>query len=176
MAIKVKKDQKKQKKRMSQKTVVKSNPKKTAKKKDVKKKAVRNAQMGGVAKQVIGFPLKVLQPLINYLKNEEKRLKEKKANLKNEDPFADDSRVDDNSIDADVAEQVNHETVSAMQQQINRSLASIRTTMTRIKLGKYGICEECHKMIDTDRLAINPTAQYCVKCEAKLESKGGKRK
>jgi len=46
----------------------------------------------------------------------------------------------------------------------------VRKTLTRIKLGRYGICEECHKMIDTDRLAIDLTAEYCVKCAVKKEN------
>ncbi|MBU1071279.1 TraR/DksA C4-type zinc finger protein [Patescibacteria group bacterium] len=121
-------------------------------------------------KQVICFPLKVLQPLIKFLKREEKRLKKVEKNLEKEDPFNDPGRVDDNAIDTDVSEQVEHERVSATKMAINRSLVSVRKTLTRIKLGRYGICEECHKMIDTDRLAIDLTAEYCVKCAVKKEN------
>jgi RNA polymerase-binding transcription factor DksA len=38
-----------------------------------------------------------------------------------------------------------------------------------VKLGKYGICEKCGKMIDTDRLAINPEATTCIDCEKDKE-------
>jgi DnaK suppressor protein len=122
-------------------------------------------------RQVISFPLKVLQPLIRFLKQEEKRLRKAEKNLEKEDPFNDPTRVDDNAVDTDVTEQVEHERVSATKKAMNRSLVSVRKTLTRIKLGKYGICEKCHKMIDTDRLAINLTAELCVKCAAKMEKK-----
>ena len=105
------------------------------------------------------------------MKNEEKRLKKVEKNLEKEDPFSEASRVDDNAVDTDAVEQVEHERVSATKAAIKKSLVSVRKTMTRIKLGKYGICEECHNMIDTDRLAINLTADHCVKCAAKIEAK-----
>ena len=40
-----------------------------------------------------------------------------------------------------------------------------------IKNKGYGICEDCGKMIDTDRLMIYPEATLCVSCEAKKEKK-----
>jgi RNA polymerase-binding transcription factor DksA len=140
-------------------------------KKKVSKKKVKERNVGKRVGQVISFPLKVLQPLIKYLKQEEKRLKKVGKSLDKEDPFNDTSRVDDNAVDTDVAEQTDHERVSATKMAVNRSLIAVRTTLTRIKLGKYGICEECNKMIDTDRLAIKLTAEHCIKCAAKFESK-----
>jgi len=38
-------------------------------------------------------------------------------------------------------------------------------------LGKYGICANCKRMIDTDRLAVNPTAEFCMSCETRIEKK-----
>lgn len=133
--------------------------------------AERARVVGRKVGEMISFPLKVLQPLIRFLKHEEKRLKKVEKNLENEDPFNNTGRVDDNAVDTDAVEQVEHERVSATKAAINKSLVSVRKTMTRIKLGRYGICEECHKMIDTDRLAIDLTAEYCVKCAAKIEAK-----
>lgn len=117
----------------------------------------------------ISFPMSVLQPLVSYLKGEEKKLKETKKDLKKEDPFIVGNRDADNSVDSDVAENVDHYRASAMRKQVSRSIVGIRKTLTRIKLGKYGICAGCGKMIDTDRLAINPTAEFCITCETNKE-------
>jgi|SaaInlStandDraft_6_1057023.scaffolds.fasta_scaffold27204_2 DnaK suppressor protein len=146
---------------------------KNKKEKKVKLKKVRVNKKGSKMNmsQVISFPLKILQPLIKFLKQEEKRLKKAKKNLNKEDPFSDPTRVDDNAVDTDVTEQVEHERVSALKMNLNRSLVGVRKTLTRIKLGRYGICEECNKMIDTDRLSIKPTADYCISCANKLEGK-----
>lgn len=119
----------------------------------------------------IKFPRSVLEPLIKYLKGEESRLKETKKELKKEDPFILGNRDRDNSVDSDVAENVEHDRSSAMRKQVTRSIIEIRKTLSRIKLGRYGICADCKKMIDTDRLAVNPTAEFCMTCEAKKETR-----
>lgn len=115
------------------------------------------------------FPTEILKPLREYLKSEEKRLKKTKVQLKKEDPFIMGNRDEDNSVDGDVAENVEHDRSSAMRKQVTRSIIEIKKTLTRIKLGSYGLCTKCGDMIDTDRLAIKPTAEYCVSCEAKVE-------
>ena len=117
------------------------------------------------------FPMNVLKPLMDYLKGEERRLVKAKSSLVKEDPFKGRKREEDNSIDADVAEQVDHDRVFASRIELRKSLINIRKTLTRIKIGRYGICEKCSKMIDTDRLAIKPTAEYCVSCEKEVEAK-----
>lgn len=122
-------------------------------------------------KASVQFPSNVLQPLLNYLRGEEKRLVKVKVSLKKEDPFKGRKREADNSVDADVAEQVDHDRVLAVRNEITRSLINIRKTLTRVKIGRYGTCERCGQMIDTDRLAVKPTAEFCVVCEKEIEGK-----
>ena len=117
----------------------------------------------------LGIPFNVLKPLVGYLKGEEKRLRGVKESLKKEDPYKMKNRDEDNSLDADVAEQVDHERSFALRRELSKSLINIRKTMARIKIGKYGICEKCGKMIDTDRLMIYPDATLCAKDAAKRE-------
>lgn len=113
----------------------------------------------------IKFPLPVLNPLKSYLKKEEKKLQKRKTELEKEDPFTDQDRVNDNAaIDTEAKEEAGHDRIAALKLEVDKTLIRIRKTLTRIKLGKFGICESCHKMIDTDRLAIYPTAIYCIKC------------
>ena len=117
---------------------------------------------------MIKFPFKVLEPIWRHLKHEEKKLEKERKGLEKEDPFADNSRIDDNAAsDADAAEQFGHARVSALTSEINKNLVRIRKTLTRIKIGKYGTCKCCGKMIDTDRLAADPTVEYCLECEKK---------
>ena len=120
-------------------------------------------------KASVRFPSNVLQPLLNYLRGEEKRLVKVKVSLKKEDPFKGRKREADNSVDADVAEKVDHDRVLAVRHEIIRSLINIRKTLTRVKIGRYGTCERCGQMIDTDRLMIYPDATFCVTCEKKRE-------
>jgi RNA polymerase-binding transcription factor DksA len=122
-------------------------------------------------KNKISFPSQILQPLVKHLKGEQKKLIETKKELNEADPFVVGNREADNSVDSDVAENVEHDRASAMRLHVTKSLISIRKTLSRIKLGKYGICVDCGKMIDTDRLAVSPTAENCMDCARKKEIK-----
>lgn len=120
----------------------------------------------------IKFPSRVLKPLEIFLRQKEKKLKDQKKGLEKEDPYADVSRVNDNAaIDAEAAEEAGHERIFALKMEIDKALIEIRKALTRIKIGKYGTCERCRKMIDTDRLAIKPTATLCIECERKNSKK-----
>jgi len=114
----------------------------------------------------IKFPIKVLQPVRKFLSKEERRLRKRKADLGRQDPFKDSRRLSDNAAsDTDAAEQISHERSEALKKEVDRKLIQIRKALTRIKIGKYGICERCEKMIDTDRLMVMPEATLCVECE-----------
>lgn len=119
-------------------------------------------------KNVIKFPVKVLKPIRDYLLATQKRLVRRRRNIIAEDPFSDTSRVNDNAAsDTDAAEVSGHYRAEALRNEVDRGLITIRRALTKIRLGKYGLCEKCGKMIDTDRLAVNPAAELCMKCEKK---------
>lgn len=121
-------------------------------------------------RESLSFPIKILKPVADFLSQEIARLERRKKNITEEDPFRDSRRVSDNaSPDTDVAEQIGHARTKALEGQINRRLIQLKKALTRIKIGKYGICEKCGRMIDTDRLMVMPEATVCVKCEKKRE-------
>jgi RNA polymerase-binding transcription factor DksA len=66
-------------------------------------------------------------------------------------------------------EQFGHARVTALQSQLDRRLIQIRKALSRIKIGKYGVCEKCGQMIDTDRLIVIPEAIHCLACEQSRE-------
>ena len=97
-------------------------------------------------------------------------LEKKKSKLSEEDPFEDRDRVNDNAaIDADAAEQFGHMRVSALKRAYDRTGIQIRKALSRIKIGKFGLCDNCGKFIDTDRLMILPETTLCVECEKRKE-------
>ena len=121
--------------------------------------------MKTVAKSKFSFPLQVLQPIRDYLMTQQVKLLKRKKQLTAEDPFSDTSRVDDNaSLDTDAAEISGHDRVSALKWEVDKGLVRVRKTLTRMKLGNYGLCAKCGRMIDTDRLAVDPTVELCVTC------------
>jgi RNA polymerase-binding transcription factor DksA len=116
------------------------------------------------------FPESVLTPIANFLSARLHTLEKRKKEISKEDPFSDVGRVDDNAApDTEADEQFGHARTSAIKKEITRSIIDIRKALTMIKLGKYGICEECGQMIDTERLIANPTATLCTKDAANRE-------
>jgi RNA polymerase-binding transcription factor DksA len=120
--------------------------------------------------RVVKFPANLVAPVGKFLQGRLKRLEKRKKVIEEEDPFRDISRVTDNaSPDTDAAEQFGHARVSAIKEQLDKKAIQTKKALTRVKIGKYGICEDCGKMINTDRLMVYPEATLCVKCETKRE-------
>jgi len=116
-------------------------------------------------RELIGFPRNLLLPIGHFLELEIKRLTKRKMGIDKNDPFADESRVMENSLEEDVDEQIGHFSAEVKSSFVNRQIIQLRKALTRIKLGKYGQCESCGKMINTERLAIKPETTICIKCE-----------
>lgn len=121
-------------------------------------------------KSNLKFPATLLYPVEMFLRRKLSQLENNRKKIDEEDPFKDVGRVTDNAApDTEADEQFGHARVSAIRYQLDRKIIQTRLALTRVKVGKYGICENCGKMIDTDRLMIYPEATLCVDCEAKKE-------
>jgi DnaK suppressor protein len=121
-------------------------------------------------KKSLNYPKEVLAPVNEYLSEKLTSLEKKKSQLKESDPFEDSSRLTDNAaIDSDASEQIGHMQNTAVRSTYDRGIIQVRKALTRLKIGKYGICERCGKMIDTDRLMVMPETTLCVDCETKRE-------
>jgi len=121
-------------------------------------------------KSKLRFPDHLLKPVSLFLTNRLALLKTNKRKISTEDPFNDKQRTLDNaSPDTEAEEQYGHARVSAIKNELNKKSKQIQKALTRIRQGKYGICEDCGRMIDTDRLGIYPEATMCVNCEKKRE-------
>jgi RNA polymerase-binding transcription factor DksA len=143
------------------------NKKKSSKK--VSRKKVKKTGVG-MGKNIITFPAKLLSPVGNFLRLRLKKLKRRKKVIAKEDPFRDISRITDNaSPDADAAEQFGHARVTAIKAQLDKKIIQTRKALARVRLGKYGTCEDCRRMINTDRLVVYPEATLCAKCQEKRE-------
>lgn len=118
----------------------------------------------------IKYPKNLLEPITAFLSDQLKRLEERVRTVSGDDPFTDPMRTVDNaSPDSDAAEQFGHARVAAIKGELDRKIVQTRKALSMIKVGKYGICESCGNMIDTDRLMIYPEATFCVACKKKRE-------
>jgi RNA polymerase-binding transcription factor DksA len=118
----------------------------------------------------VHFPANLLRPVSDFLVLQLKNLKINKNKISSEDPFKDKSRILDNAAtDTEAEEQFGHARVIAIKEELNKKSDQIKKALKRVKQGKYGICEDCGKMIDTDRLGAYPEATMCIDCEKKRE-------
>lgn len=123
-------------------------------------------------KSKILFPANLLIPVGKFLSEQLKALEKRRKDIEKEDPFSDPERAFDNAaIDTEAEEQFGHANASALKEQIDRKMIQTRKALSRIRMGSYGACSRCGKMINTDRLMIYPEATYCVKCEKRQETK-----
>jgi RNA polymerase-binding transcription factor DksA len=117
------------------------------------------------------YPPEVLKPVEGALKKRLWDLIRRKKAVEAVDPYMDkNNRADGNAeIGDEAVETVGHMEVNAVQKVLNYSIVQVRKALTMIKIGTYGVCERCGKMIDTDRLVIMPETTLCVDCEKKRE-------
>ena len=116
------------------------------------------------------FPKEILKIVSQNLINFRHQIQTRITSIRLQDPFSNPDRLNDNAAsDTEASEESTHERMEALEKELRRNLEEINMALERIKKGSYGKCLNCGKMIDTDRLAIKPTAIYCVSCERKKE-------
>ena len=117
------------------------------------------------------FPNDVLSELRKHLEEEKTHTNDRIAQLLAQDPFSDPGRANDNAAsDSEASEESSHDRFAAMVEELQARLSDIDSALLRIGDGTYGFCTNCKEMIDTDRLAILPTATLCLSCEQKKKS------
>ncbi|OGY07803.1 MAG: hypothetical protein A2782_01525 [Candidatus Blackburnbacteria bacterium RIFCSPHIGHO2_01_FULL_43_15b] len=122
-------------------------------------------------KPIFAIPRRLLAPIGDFLTSQIKRLEKRRSSLEKDDPFVSGRSDNFASPDTTAAEQFGHAKTEAIGQELDRRIVQMRKALTRIKLGSYGTCESCGKMIDTDRLTVFSETTLCVSCESKKESK-----
>lgn len=134
------------------------------------KKGPKKSKNNKMTNNVTLYPKRLLEPVGTFLHNKLKMLEKRRKGISEEDPFKDEGRVDDNaSPDTDAAEQYGHARTSAIKEQIDKKIIQTRKALSRVYIGKYGICADCGNFIDTDRLMVYPEAIFCAKCMKKRE-------
>lgn len=120
--------------------------------------------------KITEFPKNLLRPVGIFLTQKLKSLRINRKRIASDDPFNNKTRdLESAAIDTEAEEQFEHARIVAIKRELNEKAKQIKKALVRVKKGKYGICENCSKMIDTDRLAIYPEATLCASCSKKKE-------
>lgn len=116
------------------------------------------------------FPPQFLRKKKKLLASEEKRLAKEKKRLEKEDPILNPERSSAKTAEFvdEATEGLGHERIEAQKGILERLLIETRLALSKMKLGKYGICEKCGERIDRARLEAFPQARYCIDCQKKV--------
>ena len=72
---------------------------------------------------------------------------------------------------AEVAtEMFEQELAAGLERSVRAQLVDINDAIARLETGEFGICEDCKKPIDPERLAALPRARRCLACQQRTES------
>lgn len=113
-----------------------------------------------------------LAAIKKYLEERKRQIERHITSLKQEDPFSDTARLSDNAAsDTEAREEIGHERVEALKGELMQQLARVKRALSKIGIGKYGVCDNCGRPIEPERLKVFPMAEYCLSCE-KLKEKG----
>lgn len=119
--------------------------------------------------KTIKFPQSILKPVADFLRQELDKLKKQKKEAVRSDIIRDPGRLSSNSLEEDVDEQLSHQNTQMRVGILGKQIVQVRKALSRLKLGKYGVCESCGQMIDTDRLSVYPETTLCLKCQEERE-------
>ncbi len=63
----------------------------------------------------------------------------------------------------------------ALLKQLKHRLGRVQRALAKFDNGTYGYCENCGNPIDFARLKALPDARFCLQCQRKRETMGGRR-
>jgi len=64
---------------------------------------------------------------------------------------------------------VEREKGMAIMQSLSAKLAAIDHALERVEAGTYGVCTQCGKAINPERLEVLPYAALCIACKSEME-------
>ena len=108
--------------------------------------------------------------LKKQLSSEEEKLEEQQQKLAGENPLFEPGRTDSNpEMVAEAQEEISHRHFAAIGAAVKARSEQVKKALSRMKKGKYGVCEECGVQIDPARLKVDPSATLCLQCQEKKE-------
>ncbi len=104
------------------------------------------------------------------LEAEHKRLTDELAQLETNKSTAEERREGSpfGKREEEATETLELEKRLALENRIRQEMASVEHALEKIKNGTYGLCDNCGKKIDPERLAALPQATLCLNCKALL--------
>lgn len=105
------------------------------------------------------------------LEDQKNRVEKQLARLRRDDPFLSSDRSIIDEPGTVSFEEEGHARIESNIKESERLLTQIKKALSKVGIGKYGVCERCGKAIDPKRLSVFPMATLCLACEKTRERK-----
>jgi RNA polymerase-binding transcription factor DksA len=116
------------------------------------------------------MPNDLLKNIKEMLTKKDKQLAKEESILDKNDPYKVSGRDEGNSeFEEEAMEDQGHTTTQLLKASVFDMRTQVRKALAKINIGTYGICEVCHKPIDSARLKAFPQATTCLSCAEKKE-------
>jgi DnaK suppressor protein len=116
---------------------------------------------------------KIIAELKEKLETEKKSIQTELESFASKDPNSKDNwdtrypNREDGDKDDEADEVGEYENMLSVEHNLEVRLRDINSALEKIEKGGYGICENCGKEIDQERLQALPEAKTCLKCNNK---------
>ena len=104
------------------------------------------------------------------LESEKKRYAEELANLQTNASTSEERREGSpfGKREEEATETLELEKRLALENRVRQEMSDIEHALEKFEKGTYGLCENCGRPIDPERLEVLPQAALCVSCKALL--------
>ena len=123
-----------------------------------------------VRKRTEGHMTEQLKKQREQLDVEHKRLADELAKLQENKSTAEERREGSpfGKREEEATETLELEKRLAMENRIRQEMAAVEHALEKIEKGTYGLCDNCGKKIDPERLEALPQASLCLNCKTLL--------
>lgn len=119
---------------------------------------------------MLNLPQKTLTRIRNVLQRQQREVEENIKKVEKDDPTKDIALAESSEPGTESWIAEGHAKAIAIANELKTAAGNIKMALTKIRQGKYGVCERCGKDIEHQRLLIIPTARYCMVC-SKIKNK-----
>lgn len=116
---------------------------------------------------------KFIEKLKEKLEEQKKSIQKELESFASEDPNLKhnwDTKYpnrEDGDKDDQADEATEYDNMLSLEHSLELRLKGVSLALEKIAEGKYGICENCGKQIEEERLEAAPDARFCMKCNQK---------
>lgn len=119
---------------------------------------------------MLNFPKKTIDYIKKHLIRQKKEVDRSIKKVEEDDPAKSPALAESSEPGTDSYIADTHTKNLVLKDKLTKMNSSIKVTLSKIRKGTYGKCENCGKKIEIGRLMIMPTAQYCIACSKKKSS------